>query len=62
MSVGPELSSMNTALEELAARLGGMADELAGSQRDDVAVALYEVERSLRTAQRRLTKVVSQLD
>ena len=56
-----ELSSMSTALDELAARLGGMADDLAGSQRDDVAVALFEVERSLRHAQRRLAKVVDDL-
>ncbi|MEA3018841.1 MAG: hypothetical protein QOI47_365 [Actinomycetota bacterium] len=58
MSAGPELSSINTALSTLTDRITGMAESLAGTQRDDLAAALYEVERSLRNAQRRLDKVV----
>ena len=61
MSAGPELSSINTALAGLTERIGGMAESLAGTQRDDVAGALFEVERSLQTAQRRLSEVVDAL-
>jgi hypothetical protein len=53
------LSSASTLLEELTARIGGLADEAAEGRREDVANALYEVERSLRAAQRRLAKVTS---
>ena len=38
-----------------------MADELSTSQEDEVSVALYEVERALRAASRRLGAVVRTL-
>lgn len=53
---------MSTALAELGVRLGRLADELSGSDRDDLSSSLYEVERSLTAAQRRLTKVIEGLD
>jgi len=59
MSSGAELSSIHTALEGLTQRISGFADSLAGTDRDDIASALYEVERSLSTAQRRLEKIVA---
>jgi hypothetical protein len=62
MSIRPELSSMSTALAELSGRLGRLGDELSGTERTDLSLALYEVERSLATAQRRLTKVIDNLD
>ena len=61
MTSGPELSSITTALEELGSRISKMADQLAGTERDDLAAALFEVERSLQAAQRRLETVVSAL-
>lgn len=61
MSSGAELSSINTALEGLTQRISGFADSLAGTERDDLATGLYEVERSLSTAQRRLEKIVAAL-
>jgi hypothetical protein len=61
MALGPELSSMSTSLAELAGRIGGLAESLSGTERDDLAHSLFEVERSLLTAQRRLTKVVDRL-
>jgi hypothetical protein len=61
MPSGAELSSIHTALEGLTARISGFADSLAGTERDDLASALYEVERSLTTANRRLSKVVDSL-
>jgi hypothetical protein len=61
MPAGPELSSINTALEALTVRISGMAESLSGTERDDLASSLYEVERSLQAAQRRLSQVVDAL-
>jgi hypothetical protein len=52
-----ELSSMATALDDLARRVTSLAEGLAG-EREDLAVELFEVERSLNGARRRLRKVV----
>lgn len=60
MSLAPELSSMSTALEDLTQRIAAAAEQLQGD-REDMAVALYEVERSLSAAQRRLDQVVGGL-
>ena len=49
-----ELSSLQTAIRELSERITAAADELVGTSDEDVAIDLYEVERSLRTAQRRI--------
>ena len=54
----PELSSVSTALDELTKRLSAMADASACEQ-SDISVELFEIERSLRGAQRRLQKLVS---
>ena len=61
MSTGPELSSLATALGELTDRVGGLAESLAAGARDDLATSLYEVERSMRTAVRRLQSMVDEL-
>ena len=50
----PQLSSISSALSELTDRLSAIAETLTGTDREDVAVALYEVERSLVTGSRRL--------
>ncbi|HEV7886098.1 MAG TPA: hypothetical protein VGO92_00955 [Acidimicrobiales bacterium] len=52
-----ELSSLATALDDLARRVTTLAEGLANEQQD-MAVELYEVERSLNGARRRLRKVV----
>ena len=61
MSAGPQLSSVATSLDELTGRIAAIADELAGTERADVASTLYEVERALNTASRRLEKIVDDL-
>ena len=61
MATGPELSSITTALEALTERITAMAESMAGTERDDLASTLFEVERSLQVAHRRLDKVVSSL-
>jgi hypothetical protein len=61
MSRGPQLSSVATALGELTGRVAALAEEAAGEAREDVATVLYEVERSLAAAVRRLEQVVDEL-
>ena len=51
-----ELSSLETAIRESTERITAAADELMGTPGEDVAIDLYDVERSLRTAQRRISK------
>jgi Mg2+ and Co2+ transporter CorA len=48
------LSSLSTALDDLARRVTELADQYQGSPREDVAADLYEVERHLIAASRRL--------
>jgi hypothetical protein len=55
------LSSMATALEELTARITKLADGFQGSPREDVAADLYDVERHLQAADRRMRTLVSKL-
>lgn len=58
---GPQLSSLATGLAELTARVTEIAEALAGAERDDLAAELFEAERSLLAAGRRLAKVVDHL-
>lgn len=53
---------MATALEDLASRLTALAEASAGTDDDWVARELFEVERSLADARRRLAKVTATLD
>jgi hypothetical protein len=61
MSAGPELSSISSALEGLTKRIASIAEQYSGTQRDDLATTLYDVERNLQGAQRRLDTVVKAL-
>lgn len=58
MSARAELSSVSTAIDELLKRVTEIADGLAGQERDIVGPDLFEVERALRGAQRRLRRIV----
>ena len=53
-----QLSSLSTALEDLSLRVTQLADEYHGSPREDVAADLYEVERHLTAATRRLKSLL----
>lgn len=53
-----ELSSLAGALEELTARVSKAAEDLDRVPTEDLAADLFEVERSLLAASRRLTRVV----
>ena len=61
MTSAPELSSVATALSELTTRVAELAESLAHEAREDLATALYEVERSLGAAARRLESMVDEL-
>jgi len=55
------LSSASSSLEELVVRVTESADDLRDQGEDALAHDLYEVERSLRAAQRRLAAVVRRM-
>jgi hypothetical protein len=55
----PELSSITSTLDELSKRIEALAASHEKDGRADVAVDLYEVERSLNASVRRLTKLVN---
>lgn len=62
MSAASQLSSMSTSLNELTGRLTALAEELSGTDQDNVASSLYEVERSLEAASRRLDQLLTEID
>jgi ElaB/YqjD/DUF883 family membrane-anchored ribosome-binding protein len=49
-----ELSSLATTLDEVLRRVATTAEALAAEQREDASSFLFEAERALRTAARRL--------
>jgi hypothetical protein len=53
-----ELSALNTALDDLTSRLSGLAEQLNGTEHDLMASELFEVERALGAAQRRLARLL----
>jgi Mg2+ and Co2+ transporter CorA len=55
------LSSLSSALGDLADRITALADGYQSSPRQDVAADLYEVERHLQAADRRLRALVNKL-
>jgi hypothetical protein len=57
MSVRAELSSVATSLDELLSRITRMAEGLTVDEREVVGPDLFEVERSLRAARRRVSRM-----
>ena len=58
MTARAELSSVATRLHELLGQVGQIAEGLAGEDRDALGAELFEVERTLRTAERRLNRAL----
>jgi hypothetical protein len=54
-----ELSSVATAVQELAQRVTAMADAALKAEDEAAASDLYEAERALRTATKRLTRLAN---
>lgn len=61
MSLHSDLTSVLSTLDQVLERLGEAAEEVDGSEREDLLVDIYEVERHLRAAARRLNRTVSGL-
>lgn len=57
MAPDPELLSLTASLDGLARRITGLAELQAQSGREDLATELYEVERNLGAALRRLNRL-----
>lgn len=57
-SPAAELSSLATALDDVAKRVTAIAESYAGARRDDLATELYQVERALAGARRGLARVL----
>ena len=55
------LSSISTALDDLTLRITTLADAYQTSPREDVAADLYEVERNLNAAARRLKALLAKV-
>jgi hypothetical protein len=53
--LSPELSSMSNSLEDVVRRVTAMAEQSTGTSDDWVAQELFEVERSVSEAVRRLS-------
>jgi hypothetical protein len=58
---GAELSSISTAMDDLRRRVTAIAEAASGTDMDWVATNLFEVERSLGEAGRRLATVTADL-
>ncbi|HEY9555135.1 MAG TPA: hypothetical protein VIR58_00285 [Acidimicrobiales bacterium] len=56
-----QLSALSTALDDLTTRITGLADGYQGSPREDVAADLFDVERNLRAASRRLSALLTRI-
>lgn len=56
-----ELSSIATVLDDLQSRVVEVADRWRAIEREDVSGDLYDVERSLRSAQRRIQRALNTL-
>jgi hypothetical protein len=55
------LSSLSTSLRELTDRVTALAEGFHTSPREDVAADLYDVERNLKAASRRLSALLAKL-
>jgi len=61
VSVHADLTSVLSTLDQVLERLEEAAGAVDGDRREDLLIDLYEVERHLRAATRRLTRTVSGL-
>jgi hypothetical protein len=60
-SPAPELSSITTALADLTRRVTAIADRSQGTDQDWLSSTLFDVERSLKDAVRRLSSAATAL-
>jgi hypothetical protein len=58
VSAWAELSAIATSIDELLRRVSGIADQVSREHEETLSTELYEVERSLGIARRRLTRLI----
>lgn len=61
VSLHADLTSVMSTLDQVLERLDEAANEVKGTKDDDLASDIYEVERHLRQAARRLTRTLATL-
>ena len=61
MSLRADLTSLSSTLDQMLDRVDSAAGEVRGTDRDDLLGDLYEIERHLRSANRRLTRALGGL-
>ena len=61
MTSPAELSSISTVVDELRARVAAAGDALVAADKEDVAAELFEADRAMRMAIRRLDKAAKSL-
>jgi hypothetical protein len=57
VSLSSELGSMGSTLDDVTRRIAELGDALVGTQDDATGAALIDIERLLRTANRRLERL-----
>ena len=62
MSIAAELGSTASTLDQIVERITRTADSLVGTGDEDLSFGLMDIERSLRTASRRLERLLKELD
>lgn len=59
MSLHADLASLTSSLDQMLERVEAAAGEVEGTDDEDLLTDLYEVERCLRTANRRLNRILA---
>ena len=59
MSLHADLTSLSSTLDQMLERVETAAGEVRGTDRDDLLGDLYEIERHLRSANRRLSRALN---
>ena len=57
-STAAELTAITDNVAQYRSRVAGLAEPWVGTERDDVAAAIYEAERQLRNAERTLNRAI----
>lgn len=57
-STAAELTAITDNVAQYRSRVAGLAEPWVGTEREDVAAAIYEAERQLRNAERTLNRAI----
>ena len=60
-SVRADLLSIQTVLDDLTVRVTAIGEQHTGTERDDISAALFDAERLLRQASRRIGRVAGEV-